>query len=254
MKNPRLEQIIQLLQQQGTVSVSQLSEIFQVTTKTIRRDLELLESEGELLRTHGGAQLVKEDILREKPLELRLNIEADKKKRMGLKATGLIEHGQKIFIGAGSSLYHFTEHIDNTKRLYVVTDSVTVVNQLNSRSEIGIFMVGGEITKHTLSTSGTIAENTLRDFYFDLAFVSATTVDEQGNLFHRGPAENGVYRQLASHSKRLVALMDAGKLFKRDFINVSTLRPGDVLVTDAEADKEMIKHYEEMGLTVIIAE
>lgn len=48
--------------------------------------------------------------------------------------------------------------------------------------------------------------------------------------------------------------MDAGKLFKRDFINVSTLRPGDVLVTDAEADKEMIKHYEEMGLTVIIAE
>ena len=90
MKNPRLEQIIQLLQQQGTVSVSQLSEIFQVTTKTIRRDLELLESEGELLRTHGGAQLVKEDILREKPLELRLNIEADKKKRMGLKATGLI--------------------------------------------------------------------------------------------------------------------------------------------------------------------
>ena len=59
-----------------------------------------------LLRTHGGAQL-REDILREKPLELRLNIEAEKKKRMGLKATGLIEHGQKIFIGAGSSLYHF---------------------------------------------------------------------------------------------------------------------------------------------------
>ena len=122
LKNPRLEQIIQLLQQQGTVSVSQLSEIFQVTTKTIRRDLELLESEGELLRTHGGAQLVKEDILREKPLELRLNIEADKKKRMGLKATGLIEHGQKIFIGAGSSLYHFTAvsytHLDVYKRQY----------------------------------------------------------------------------------------------------------------------------------------
>lgn len=254
MKNSRLDQIIELLKQQGTVSVTELSTLFQVTTKTVRRDLEQLETEGELLRTHGGAQLLKADILREKPLELRLNIEAEKKKQIGLLASGLIEHGQKIFIGAGSSCYHFTAHIDNSKRLYVVTDAVTVVNQLNSRSEIGIFLIGGEVTKHTLGTSGTIAESTLQDFYFDIAFVSATTIDQNGCLFHRGPAEYGIYRNLAERSKKLVALMDSRKLDKRDFINVASLRAGDVLVTDQSADPDILRKYEGLGIDVKITD
>ncbi|MEG1431428.1 DeoR/GlpR family DNA-binding transcription regulator [Eubacterium sp.] len=253
MKNVRLNQILELLKQQGSVSVTELSEIFGVTTKTIRRDLEILEAEGELLRTHGGAELLKTDILREKPFELRLNIESEKKDRIGRKAAELIQHGQKIFVGAGSSLYHMNAHIDNQKRLYVVTDSVTVVNQLNSRSEIGIFLIGGEITKHVLGTTGTIAEETLKDFWFDTAFISATTIDDGGRLFHRGPAEFGIYRQLAEHSGRLIALIDSTKLGKRDFINAATLQKGDILVTDDCASPTLVQSYEELGIQVILA-
>ncbi len=250
MKNLRLDQIFELIKQQGTMSVVQLSEIFNVTTKTISRDLGTLESEGKILRTRGGAKLIHGDILRDKPFELRLKIETDKKKKIGLLATHYINHGDKIFIGAGSSLHHLTAHIDNTKRLYVVTDSVTVVNQLNSRSEIMVFLIGGEVVKHIVATSGTIAEETLRDFYFDTAFVSATTMDREGNLFHRGSAEYGVYRQLSDHSKRLVALMDSSKLGKRDFINVASLKSGDLLITDSKADPEIIDHYKKMGISV----
>lgn len=76
----------------------------------------------------------------------------------------LLKNGQRIFIGAGSTLDYLSSYIDNTNRLYVVTDSITVVNQLNNRSEVEIFMIGGEITKHILGASGTIAENTLKNF------------------------------------------------------------------------------------------
>src|SRR5699024_1069129 len=111
------------------------------------------------------------------PFGLRLNIESDKKDKIGQKAASLLSAGQRIFIGAGSTLDFFSSHIDNQNRLYVVTDSITVVNQLNNRSEVEMFMIGGEITKHILGASGTIAENTLKNFWFDMAFISATTVD-----------------------------------------------------------------------------
>lgn len=253
MQNSRQNQILELLKQQGKVNVAELSELFCVTSKTIRRDLEELENNGELVRVHGGAELSKTDILREKPFGLRLNIESERKKRIGQKASELIKNGQKIFIGAGSTLDFLSSNIDNRNRLYVVTDAVTVVNQLNNRSEIGIFMIGGEITKHVLGTSGTIAENTLRHFWFDMAFISATTINEDGMLFHRGPAEFGIYNQLAERSTKLVALVDSTKLGKNGFLNVTTLRPGDILVTDSDASPEFVTRLHEKGIEVILA-
>ena len=254
MKNHRQEKILDLLKQKGKITVAELSDYFSVTTKTIRRDLEFLEENGELIRTHGGAELTKTDILREKPFGLRLNIESDKKDKIGQKAASLLSAGQRIFIGAGSTLDFFSSHIDNQNRLYVVTDSITVVNQLNNRSEVEMFMIGGEITKHILGASGTIAENTLKNFWFDMAFISATTVDSQGHLFHRGPAEFGIYSHLAERSSRLVALVDSTKLGKHNFINVAKLRKNDILTTDSGADADFLEELRTLGIEIIVAE
>ena len=254
MKNHRQEQILTLLKEKGKVSVLELSEYFSVTPKTIRRDLEFLEENGELIRTHGGAELTKTDILREKPFGLRLNIEAEKKNSIGKKAASLLTNGQRIFIGAGSTLDYLSSHIDNRNRLYVVTDSITVVNQLNNRSEVEMFMIGGEITKHILGASGTIAENTLKNFWFDMAFISATTIDQEGHLFHRGPAEFGIYNHLAERSTKLVALIDSTKLGKHNFINVARLRRNDILITDKKADPVFLEDLRSQGIEIILAE
>ena len=136
MKNHRQEQILEILKEKGKVNVHNLSEYFSVTPKTIRRDLEFLEENGELVRIHGGAEMTKTDILRDKPFGVRLNIEAEKKEKIGKEAAMLLKNGQRIFIGAGSTLDYLSSYIDNTNRLYVVTDSITVVNQLNNRSEV----------------------------------------------------------------------------------------------------------------------
>ena len=81
MKNHRQEQILEILKEKGKVNVHNLSEYFSVTPKTIRRDLEFLEENGELVRIHGGAEMTKTDILRDKPFGVRLNIEAEKKEK-----------------------------------------------------------------------------------------------------------------------------------------------------------------------------
>ena len=242
MKNHRQEQILEILKEKGKVNVHNLSEYFSVTPKTIRRDLEFLEENGELVRIHGGAEMTKTDILRDKPFGVRLNIEAEKKEKIGKEAAMLLKNGQRIFIGAGSTLDYLSSYIDNTNRLYVVTDSITVVNQLNNRSEVEIFMIGGEITKHILGASGTIAENTLKNFWFDMAFISASTVDQEGHLFHRGPAEFGIYKHLAERTTKLVALIDSTKL-----------RKNDILITDEDADPAFIEALRLQGIEIIIA-
>ena len=251
MKNHRQEQILEILKEKGKVNVHNLSEYFSVTPKTIRRDLEFLEENGELVRIHGGAEMTKTDILRDKPFGVRLNIEAEKKEKIGKEAAMLLKNGQRIFIGAGSTLDYLSSYIDNTNRLYVVTDSITVVNQLNNRSEVEIFMIGGEITKHILGASGTIAENTLKNFWFDMAFISASTVDQEGHLFHRGPAEFGIYKHLAERTTKLVALIDSTKLGKHNFINVAKLRKNDILITDEDADPAFIEALRLQGKEVI---
>jgi len=215
--------------------------------------LEFLEENGELVRIHGGAEMTKTDILRDKPFGVRLNIEAEKKEKIGKEAAMLLKNGQRIFIGAGSTLDYLSSYIDNTNRLYVVTDSITVVNQLNNRSEVEIFMIGGEITKHILGASGTIAENTLKNFWFDMAFISASTVDQEGHLFHRGPAEFGIYKHLAERTTKLVALIDSTKLGKHNFINVAKLRKNDILITDEDADPAFIEALRLQGIEIIIA-
>ena len=252
MKNHRQEQILEILKEKGKVNVHNLSEYFSVTPKTIRRDLEFLEENGELVRIHGGAEMTKTDILRDKPFGVRLNIEAEKKEKIGKEAAMLLKNGQRIFIGAGSTLDYLSSYIDNTNRLYV-TDSITVVNQLNNRSEVEIFMIGGEITKHILGASGTIAENTLKNFWFDMAFISASTVDQEGHLFHRGPAEFGIYKHLAERTTKLVALIDSTKLGKHNFINVAKLRKNDILITDEDADPAFIEALRLQGIEIIIA-
>lgn len=254
MQNSRLNQILSILKGQGKVNVADLSIRFAVSQKTIRRDLLALEKQGEVVRIHGGAELTKTDILRDKPFGLRLNINPEKKIMIGKLASTLLESGQKIFIGAGSTLDYFSSSINNQNRLSVVTDSITVVNQLNNRSEIDIFMLGGDVTKHVLGTSGTIAESILKTFWFDKAFVSATKMDEEGRLFHRGNAEYGIYRNLTEHSRQLIALVDSTKLGQKDFINVSQLRPGDILVTDNGITEELLKKYKDYGINVMIAE
>ena len=91
MKNHRQEQILEILKEKGKVNVHNLSEYFSVTPKTIRRDLEFLEENGELVRIHGGAEMTKTDILRDKPFGVRLNIEAEKKEKIGKEAAMLLK-------------------------------------------------------------------------------------------------------------------------------------------------------------------
>ncbi|MGL4606309.1 MAG: DeoR/GlpR family DNA-binding transcription regulator [Eubacteriaceae bacterium] len=249
-KNQRKKQILQLLEQRGTVEVSQLCTLFHVTPMTIRRDLDTLEAQGIIMRTHGGAILNNTDVLLEKPIHLRLNADVKIKESLGTLAAALLKDGEKIFISSGSTIYHFSKLIDNSKRLLVVTDGLNVATELNSRNKISIIVIGGELRENTLSTTGSFAEEMIQQFSFDTAYLGVTSIDHEGNLYHASTVEIGLYKHLSRLSQKVIVLAAASKLGKKDFVCVGKLKPNDLLITDFSADPNLINHYRDLGIEV----
>lgn len=253
-KLSRSEQILQLLEQKGELQVSELATLFDVTPITIRRDLDALESEGKLIRVHGKARLNTTDIMHEKPLELRLESNVSHKLKIARLASSFIRQGERIFIGSGSTLYYLAKSIDNSKRLWVITDALNSAVELSGKNNLSIFVIGGELTSSTLTTSGSYAETVIQDLHFDTAYISSTCVGTDGSIYHRSFSEHGIYKHLPECAEHLTLLVDSSKLGKTNFVKVGKLRKGDTLITDGEADPALIREYEKLGIIVKIAD
>lgn len=253
LKEQREEQILQLLEQHGSVEVSQLCNLFGVTKMTIRRDLDKLENEGKISRTHGGAVLNNTDILLEKPLYVRLNTNTEHKERIARRAAAMISDGQKIFLSSGTTVFTLARQLDNSRRLLIVTDGLNTALELSKRTNISIIIIGGELRSNTLATTGSFAEGMIREFKFETAYIGVTSIGTDGSLHHGSLVEIGLYKVLAEISKKLVIMADSDKLGKDDFVCVGKLKSGDTLITDSDADPDIVKLYRDMGIEIILA-
>ena len=252
-KKQRLEQIEKIVNRRGTIEISKLGETFGVTQMTIRRDLDELEAEGKIIRTRGGAMINNQDALRESPVYLRMNERSALKERLGEKAAMQLRDGQKVLIGSGSTICPFARMVDNTCRLIVVTQSLDIALELSTRSNISIIIIGGELRSNTLSTSGTMADQSLAHFRFDNSFLGVTAIDAEGRLYDRSLIEQGLYGQIRDLSPRITIIADSSKIGQTDFVQVGQLEKGDILVTDDGIDPEIKKGFEERGIVIRMA-
>lgn len=254
LKEQREEQILILLEQQGSVEVTNLCELFGVTKMTIRRDLDKLENDGKITRTHGGATLNNTDILLEKPLFVRLQTNAESKKGIASLAASLLKDGEKLFLSSGTTVFNMAQKIDNSKRLLIVTDGLNTAMELSKRSNISIIIIGGELKNNTLAMTGHFADEMTSQFKFERAFLGATAVSSDGTIYHGSLVEIGMYKRLESIAKKWIILADSDKLGKEDFVAVGKLKAGYTLITDDGVSDDVVKIYEDLGVEVLIAQ
>lgn len=253
LKQDRQAQILQLLQQQGRVEVRQLCALFGVAKMTIRRDLETLAQQGKLSRTHGGAVPLDSDLLLEAPFALRLEQEADRKDRIARLAAQGIADGEKLFLSSGSTAFSLAQHLDNSKRLLVVTDGLNAALELSRRTSISVIVVGGELRPNTLSTTGAFAEDMLRQFTFEAAYLGVTGLGRDGRLYHGSLVERGLFEALSACTRRRVILADTRKIGREDFVAVGQLGANDTLITNDDAPEDCLAAYRELGVNVQLA-
>lgn len=241
LKTDRFQAIMSLLERSGTVKVSTIMEKLSVSDMTVRRDLDELEKQGLLERVHGGARL--KDLYRQ--VELSHNekqiMYKEEKQKIVEKANQLINDGDTIFLGPGTTLELLAKVI-NGNDLRIVTNCLPVFQELNKHSAKNtIYLLGGELREPTQCFVGEITNIALKDMNFHKAFFSCNALSEQKVM--TSTFEEGQTQKLAlDNSVERYLLIDHSKVGKKDFSVFYNLQNVTAVITDEENQK----HYEKI--------
>lgn len=244
----RRHRIMQILQEQGEVSVDQLVQLFDTSEVTIRKDLTALEANGFLLRRYGGAILMPQDIIEDEQEEL-----SERKIVIARAAAERIRDHNRIIVDSGSTTAALIKQLNGKQGLIVMTNSLSVATELRSlENEPTLLMTGGTWDTRSESFQGKVAEQVLRSYDFDQLFIGADGVDlERGTTTFNELI--GLSQVMADVSREVIVMVESQKIGRKMPNLELNWQQIDVLITDdllTEQDKAMI---ERQNVEVIIA-
>ena len=235
----RRHTIMQLLQEQGEVSVDQLVQLFDISEVTIRKDLSALETNGFLLRKYGGAILMPKEIMDENE-----NNELTKRKFVIAKAAAeRIRDHNRIIVDSGSTTAALIKQLNLKQGLVVMTNSLSVATELRAlENEPTLLMTGGTWDTRSESFQGKVAEQVLRSYDFDQLFIGADGIDlARGSTTFNELV--GLSQVMAEVSREVVVMVESQKIGRKMPNLELTWQQIDVLITDtglSEQDKQAI--------------
>ncbi|WP_406677175.1 DeoR/GlpR family DNA-binding transcription regulator [Moorella sp. ACPs] len=249
----RRREIIRHLDDQGIVKVTELSSIFQVTEETIRRDLERLESEGYLKRTHGGAVKIA-STQEETAFHIRNMRNRYEKQLIGRWAAELVQPGDVIAVDASTTALQFVHFLKDKKDLVVITHALKVVMALAGNPDITVICTGGTLHPRTLSFVGPLVENALASYNIKKAFISCKGVTLEEGITESTEVQARVKAELLRGAKEIILLADHDKFGTAALATVAPVTVVQKLITDNGTPGEEIEKFRRAGVEIIVAE
>lgn len=254
LKETRLQKIQNLLIANGSVETGQLSRTFAVTEMTIRRDLETLIKENpKIVRTHGGAMLANSGDQVELPYEQRMSENGDLKYNIAQTALSFVRHGQVLFIDSGTTTLHLARQISNEFNNTVITNGINIGTELLTRDWVNVILIGGDLRKNTHSTRGPLAEEQMRNFKVDVAFLGANAIGNNGNIYLANTSEIGFKKSVLYAAEEVYVLADSSKFNKFNLISCANGKEVSGIITDHNLPQDVRETLEELGINLIIA-
>jgi len=241
LANQRRDKIIEMLNEDGTVKVSVLSQVFKVSEVTIRQDLEKLEQEGLIEREHGGAFL-KNLGQQVRDFALANLINLDKKERIGKKAAEFIENGDTIILDSGTTTTEIARNIVDRRNLTVITNSINIVMILGSNPSINVILTGGEFKAPTLSLTGQKAADFFNGLHVDKLFLATAGISLKSGLTYPSLSDIAVKKAMIDSAETVYLVADSTKIGKGSLASLGALSLIHYLITDSEItekDKEI---------------
>lgn len=246
----RHSDILKVLDEKDYVLVQDLCEKFNVSSVTIRKDLNYLESLGLLFRNHGGASKYVRYAY-EKNVDEKENINVEAKQSIAKAALQMIQENDCIILASGTTMHYLARMLVNFGRLTVLTSSLRVALELCNNPNINIIQLGGEVRKSSTSIVGSISETILKQFSCNKLFLGVDGIDLDFGISTSNAAEAHLNQLMIECSDKVVILADSSKLNKKGFGRIATLDQIDCLITDEGILKEDRKGLEEVGVSVI---
>ena len=253
-KRRRLE-ILSIIQDKKTVSVKQLSEMFNTSYLTIRRDLEDLESEGFVSKVHGGAILIKE--LEPEPIfDINKQLLVEEKNRIALEASKRIVDGMAIIIESGSTCLAVVKHLNEKKNIKVATASMPIAVELGRlaavKEDLEMSVCGGLFKPGSNDFIGPHAINFFKDINANIAFIGATALSLDNGLSTATYFDAEKTQAIVRCSKEVILLCDSSKFGTDSYVKVLPLAAVSEIITDSGLQEEMAQKIRALGTRVTI--
>jgi len=244
--------ILNKLDLEGQVLVSNLSKELEVSEVTIRNDLNKLEGKKMLIRTRGGA-FKKDRVGIDFDISHKNKRHYEEKKRIGRIAAELIEEGETIILDSGSTTMEITKHLGRFKDLTIITNAINIAIALAELKNINVIMPGGILRRNSLSLVGATAEETFQNYFCDKLFLAVDGFNITNGLSTPNVEEAYLNKVMIGIAKKVIVVTDSSKFLKRSFAVIAPISKVDIVVTDSDILPEIQKELENAGIRVIIA-
>ncbi|NNC23089.1 DeoR family transcriptional regulator [Salinisphaera sp. USBA-960] len=249
----RRDAVIQHLASQGRAKVDALASHFHVSTVTMRNDLKLLEEAGFVARLH-GAVILSQHTAAEIAFTERRHKNADNKQSIGAAAAAMVDNGDALILDAGTTTLEIARQLTDRENLLVMTNGLDIATMLAPAPGVEILMLGGQIRKAALSSSGAQAEMSLSKHRFDKLFLGVDALDLKRGLTTPHESEARLNRSMIEVADTVITVADSHKFGLKTVHLVSTLDQLDQLVTDADIPQATVDTLgQQHGIEVTVA-
>lgn len=232
----RRNYIKNILAEKKSVTVSELSKEFNVTEETIRRDLNLLEKEGVLIRTYGGA-FIQEGTLNVIDYSLREANHVESKKNIAEKCIKFVHNGDSVFLDSSTTAAYIARALCKMK-ITVLTDSLKIMTILSNYDNIKLIGTGGELSQRTMSFIGPGAIHSINQYYVDVAFISCRSLSLENQITDSSEYLAQVRQHIIERSNKTYVVADYSKFGRTSFYHICHFRKIHAIITDRLLDQD----------------
>jgi len=249
--NERQQKIQRMISDTGEVKLSELESLFpDISTMTIRRDLEKLESLGEIVRTRSGAKSIAYLArLSEAQFSERESENIAEKNSIAQIAYQYVKQESSIFLDTGTTVTGLARLLKNDK-LFIITAAPNIALECAKNQDNTVFMTGGQLSRGNLSLSGVNALSFLEHINIDIAFMASSGFTFNNGFTCGSYDECQIKKRVIEKAAKVIMLMDSSKLGRNMPFTFAGLNEIGVLITDSKILKDDLKRIQKSGVTV----
>jgi len=248
----RQRQIMTLLQESGSLRIGELTEMFDVSDETVRRDLTALEEQGLLTRTRGGA--LAESVHLETSFQRRMRENWAAKLQIVRIAASYVEDGSTIIIDSGSTMAHLVRQLRSKRDLVVITNGITHVEDLLSNPTLTVVVTGGLIRRATMGAAGPLAVESLSSLHADHTFIATHGFSADAGMTYPSFDEVAVKRAMISAGADVTLLADGTKSGRASMVKVAPLTVLNRIITSQPISASEQNKIRDLGVELIVAD
>ena len=240
------------LHEEGYVQVTELADELGISSATIRRDIILLEKEGQCIRKRGGAVRAARGVTMEIPYEIKRRRNIDEKRDIARAALEFIESGDTLLLDAGSTTFSLAQLLHNKERLTVVTHDLNIAHKLATNQQINLICTGGTARENVYTLEGTQVIDFIRGLRVDKTFIGADAIHADGTISNVNIQEVPIKQAMIAAAEQVILLTDSSKFGTTGFARVCDVSDVDVIITDRNLDKQYLDFLKSRNIRVIL--